>query len=125
MQNNVQNVKAGEDVFYFPSHEKYPDVALVTRVTNNFVFIERMNYVEKKPVEVKFRRDGSGMDRFDGRLATIEPGDIEQFEQDKKDEKRIGEIISLLDVKGFRFKGHSQWYSIEQWEKLAAIFNKQ
>lgn len=115
MINNVQNVKPGDDVFRFSNHTEHPTVRKVTRATNNFVFIESWN-----KSEIKFRRDGSGMDRFHGRLATIEPGDVEKFEKQKADEKRIGEIITFLNSKRFKFNGYTTWYSIEQWEKIAA-----
>jgi hypothetical protein len=120
--NDLSNVTAGTDVFFFASHSKYPQVKQVSRTTGNFVFLAFQNAIGEK-FETKFRKiNGSGIDRFDGNIRTIEPGEIEQIETEKRNEKRINEIITFLNTKGFRFNGHQQWYSIETWEKLAESF---
>ncbi len=123
---DMQTVKVGDSVFFFPSHSKYPQVVKVKRATQNFVIIELPNHSKpEEPYERKFRRDGSGMERFDGHIAMIEDGEVEAFEKQKKDDARIGEILDLLSGRGFRFNGHRLWYSIEQWEAiLAAVTTK-
>ncbi len=115
----IQDAAVGDDVFYFSSHGKYPVVKKVVRATQNFLFISFTNSVGVV-FETKFRRDGSGMERYDGRICTINEGEIEKFELQKKNELRINEIINFLNGKGFSFRGYPAWFSIEQWEKLAA-----
>ncbi len=120
MINNVEKAVVGDKVFFYPKYAPFPFVKTVSRVTQNFVFVEFQNAVGTN-VESKFRRDGSDLDdRFGGRLATIEPGDIEKIEIEKHNKARITEIINLLASKHFKFTGYPQWYTIEQWEKLAA-----
>lgn len=116
---SVQNVKVGDEVFHYNNYGKYPTVKKVIRATNNFVFIGGKNALGEE-YETKFRRDGTAIDKFDGRLCTFEPGDVEKMEANKRAEKRIIEIINLLNDKGFKFTGYPQWYPIEKWEQLAS-----
>ncbi len=118
---NLETVVAGDKVFKF-EYSRFPQVVEISRVTKDFVFVGGKNHLGE-PYEKKYRRDGSPIEKYDkSSLRLIEPGEIEQFEKQKTDEKRINEIIGLLAEKGFQFSGHFQWYSIEIWENLIAVF---
>ena len=128
MNNDLSNIKAGDNVFYFTSYEKYPQVKQVKRVTGNFVLIQFGSVASASGNwEKKFRKgNGSEVCEYSSadRLATIEPGEIEKFEKQKADEKRIGQILTELNGKKFKFFGYQQWYSVEKWEKILAAVNE-
>lgn len=113
---NVENIKAGDQVAFFTGYDKSGQFSIKTveRTTKDFVFIQIGD------LSWKFRRDGSrvGESYKTERIATIEPGDVEKMETEKENGKRINEIIKNLDSKGFKFVGYTQWYNMEQWEKL-------
>lgn len=117
MIHNVNTAKVGDKVFLFNSWSTFPSVTDVIHATDNFVD------VRTGQTKTRFRRDGSAVEKHcRDSIKSIEPGDIENFEKEKSDKKRIQEIIEFLNSKGFKFNGYPQWYSVEQWEKIFAAF---